>query len=142
MGGADSSGSEYSQDEYGGTRPVQAGRGGNTHCPCFEHDAWQTVTDPRWTVIGIGKARDDRWVVQFVAVPPNAAKKPAPEVQVKRGRTRHRLDEPAREHPHLKQVKAVRSDKSVRGSIGEEREVGAEEGDCAACQRCQQRAGA
>lgn len=36
-------------------------------CLCLEHDAWKVVVDPKWTAIGIGKAKDGRWIVEFVA---------------------------------------------------------------------------
>lgn len=36
-------------------------------CLCLEHDAWKVVVDQRWTAVGIGKAVDGRWVVEFVA---------------------------------------------------------------------------
>lgn len=36
-------------------------------CVCLEHDAWQVVTDPRWTSVGIGKCVGGRWVVELLA---------------------------------------------------------------------------
>jgi len=34
---------------------------------CREYDAWRVVVDRRWTHIGVAKAMDGRWVVEFVA---------------------------------------------------------------------------
>jgi hypothetical protein len=44
---------------------VSRGHDGTAYCGCAEYDAYVAVTDKRWKSVGIGRARDGRWVVEL-----------------------------------------------------------------------------
>lgn len=44
---------------------VSSGHTSATWCSCAEYDSWKAVTDARWKSVGIGRAEDGRWVVEF-----------------------------------------------------------------------------
>lgn len=50
---------------HGHSRSNSEGQTHTNWCACAEYDAWKTVTDKRWKEIGIGCAKDGRWVVEL-----------------------------------------------------------------------------
>jgi hypothetical protein len=52
-------------DGHGHSRSNSEGQTHTNWCACAEYDAWKTVTDKRWKEIGIGCAKDGRWVVEL-----------------------------------------------------------------------------
>jgi hypothetical protein len=54
-----------SSHSHGHSRSNSEGQNHTNWCACAEYDAWKTVTDKRWKEIGIGCAKDGRWVVEL-----------------------------------------------------------------------------
>jgi hypothetical protein len=52
-------------DKDSGISMLSPGHDGTAYCGCAEYDAYVAVTDKRWKSVGIGRARDGRWVVEL-----------------------------------------------------------------------------